>query len=56
MIGNVNLVNTTDWKNIDILFISPQMIDYVQSQKDVFDYYDINPEIIMIDDFDYLLK
>jgi hypothetical protein len=54
LIGNLNLINTTDWKNIDILFITPQMLDYVLSQKEDHDDYDINPEIIMIDDFDYL--
>ncbi len=30
------------------------MLDYVLSQKEDHDDYDINPEIIMIDDFDYL--
>jgi len=55
-LGNLNLINTTYWKNIDILFITPQMLEYVFSQKDEYDYYDINPEIIMIDDFDYILK
>lgn len=55
-LGNVNLINTTDWKNIDILFISPQMLEYISSYKDSYDYFDINPEIIMVDDFDYILK
>ena len=56
MVGNVNLINTSEWKNIDILFITPPMLEYIQSQKDDVDYFDINPEIIMLDDFDYLVK
>jgi hypothetical protein len=55
-LGNVNLVNTTEWKNIDILFITPQLLEYIFLQKDTYDYFDINPEIIMIDDFDYILS
>ena len=55
-LGNVNLINTTEWKNIDILFITPQMLEYISSQKDSFDYFDMNPEIILVDDFDYILK
>ena len=56
LLGNVNMINTTLWKNIDILFVTTHMLEYVFNQKDKFDYYDINPEIIIIDDFDYILK
>ena len=56
LIGNVNLINTTDWKHIDMLFITPQMLEYVLGQKDEYDYFDINPEVIMVDDFDYVIK
>jgi hypothetical protein len=31
------------------------MLEYISSQKDVYDYFDINPEIILVDDFDYIL-
>jgi hypothetical protein len=54
--GNINLINTTDWRNIDMLFITPQMLEYVLASKDEYDYFDINPEIIMVDDFDYIFK
>lgn len=54
--GNINLINTTDWNKIDILFITPQMLEYVLASKDEYDYFDINPEIIMVDDFDYIFK
>jgi hypothetical protein len=54
--GNINLINTTEWKNLDMLFITPQMLDYVLTQKDEYDYFDINPEVIMIDDFDFIIR
>jgi hypothetical protein len=52
----LNLINSTNWKNIDVLFTSPNMMDLVMSNKDSYDYFDINPEIVIIDDFDYMLK
>lgn len=56
IMGNVNLVNTTTWKNIDILFITPLVLAFIFEQKDDFDYFDINPEIILIEDFDFIIK
>jgi hypothetical protein len=52
----LNLINSTDWKKIDILFTSPNMMDLVLNNKDSYDYFDINPEIVLIDDFDFILK
>lgn len=52
----VNLINTTEWKYIDVLFTTPNMLDVVMGIKDIYDYYDINPEVIFIDDFDYYIK
>ena len=56
LIGNINLMNTTDWRHLDMLFITPQMLEYVLAQKDDYDYFDINPEVVMVDDFDYVIK
>ena len=53
-ISKMNLTNNTNWANTDILFSTPMMYDYISVLKDRFDYFDINPEIIVIDDFDYL--
>jgi hypothetical protein len=52
----VNLICATNWNNIDILFISLNMIDFVINQKDSFDYFDVNPEIIYFDDYNYMIK
>jgi len=54
-ISKMNLVNNTKWTNTDILFSTPIMYEYISVIKDRFDMFDINPEIIYIDDFDYLL-
>jgi hypothetical protein len=52
----LNLINSTEWKKIDFLFTSPNMMELAMSNKDNYDYFDINPEIIVIDDYDYILK
>ncbi len=52
----MNLVNSTEWNKIDILFTSPNMLNLIMSIKDKFDYYDINPECVVIDDFDYIMR
>ena len=52
----INLINSSDWKKIDILFTSPNMLNLVMNMKEKHDMYDINPEMIIIDDFDYMIK
>jgi hypothetical protein len=52
----IGLINATEWKKVDILFASLSMMDLVVSNKENYDSYDINPEIVIIDDFDYILK
>ncbi len=55
MVSSLNLVNTAEWENIDILCITPDLLQFILSTKHEYDFYDINPEVIMIDDFDYLI-
>ena len=55
-ICKINLLLNTKWAQNDIMFISPVMLEFVMNNMDEFDKYDINPEIVLIDDFDYLIK
>ena len=55
-ICKINLLLNTIWDNNDIMFISPVMMEFVMNNLDEFDKYDINPSIIYIDDYDYLLS
>lgn len=54
-ICKINLLLNTQWNLNDILFISPVMMEFVMNNLDIYDKFDINPEIIYIDDFDYLI-
>jgi hypothetical protein len=49
------MINTTEWKYLDVLFITPHLLEYVLSQKEIYDPHDINPEIVYFDDFDLML-
>lgn len=55
-ICKINLLLNTQWKQNDILFISPIMMEFVLNNLDNFDKFDINPEMIVLDDFDYMTQ
>jgi superfamily II DNA/RNA helicase len=48
-------VNNASWKLTDILITTPLVLSHIIDKKDKFDPYDMNPEIIVIDEFDELL-
>ena len=49
-------MNNTSWSNIDVLLTTPNMLEYTTRQKENYDPFDINPEVIIIDDFDCMIK
>lgn len=53
-ICKINLLLNTQWQLNDIMLISPVMMEFVMNNLEDFDKFDINPEIILIDDFDAL--
>lgn len=55
-ICKINLLLNTKWSNNDMMFISPIMMDFVMNNLEEYDKFDINPDIILINDFDYYIK
>jgi hypothetical protein len=55
-ICKINLLLNTQWALNDIMFISPVMMEFVLNNLDACDKFDINPEVIVVDDFDYLMS
>lgn len=55
-ICKINLLLNTKWSNNDMMFISPIMMDFVMNNLEEYDKFDINPDIIVINDFDYYIK
>jgi len=51
-----NLILNSEWDNLDIMFATTKMTKFILLRKELFDPFDINPEIIIIDDFDYILE
>jgi superfamily II DNA/RNA helicase len=51
-----NVINNANWKLTDILIASPVVMNHILDHKDKFDPYDINPSVIVIDEFDEILS
>ena len=49
------MVNNASWKLTDILLTTPVVMSHILDSRDKFDPYDINPAVIVIDEFDELL-
>ncbi len=51
-----NVVNNASWKLTDVLITTPIIMSHIIDQRDKFDPYDINPAVIVIDEFDELIQ
>jgi len=51
-----NVVNNASWKLTDILLTTPVVMSHILDSRDKYDPYDINPAVIVIDEFDELLQ
>ena len=49
------MVNNASWKLTDILLTTPVVMSHILDSRDKYDPYDINPAVIVIDEFDELL-
>jgi len=48
------LILNSDWENLDVMISTTNLAKYILLRKEQYDPFDINPEIIILDDFDYL--
>ena len=51
-----NVINNASWKLTDVLLATPVVMSHILDNKDKYDPYDINPAVIVIDEFDELLQ
>jgi superfamily II DNA/RNA helicase len=51
-----NVINNASWKLTDVLLATPVVMSHILDSKDKFDPYDINPAVIVVDEFDELLQ
>lgn len=54
-ISMLNQINNSDWRSIDAMFTTPHMLDFIEHSLNECDPYDINPEIVFIDEFDSVI-
>lgn len=54
-ISYTNVINNASWKITDILITTPVVMSHIIDTKDKYDPYDINPAVIVVDEFDELL-
>jgi hypothetical protein len=50
-----NVINNASWKLTDILLATPVIMTHILDSKEKYDPYDINPAVIVVDEFDELL-
>jgi hypothetical protein len=50
------VINNASWKITDILLATPVVMSHILESKDKYDPYDINPAVIVVDEFDDLLQ
>ena len=50
-----NVLNNASWRLTDILLATPVVMTHILEKKEKFDPYDINPAVIVVDEFDELL-
>lgn len=46
------MVNNASWKITDMLLVTPVVMAHIIDKQDKCDPYDINPAIVVIDEFD----
>ena len=51
-----NVINNASWKLTDILLATPVVMSHIIDHKDKYDPYEINPAVVVIDEFDELLQ
>ena len=51
-----NVINNASWKITDVLLATPVVMSHILESKDKYDPYDINPAVIVVDEFDELLQ
>lgn len=51
-----NMVNNASWRLTDILLATPVVLGHILDSKEKYDPYDINPALIVVDEFDELLQ
>lgn len=51
-----NLVNTVNWRKLDVLVGSPTQLDNIIKAKNRTDAYDLNPKYLVIDEFDQIMN
>jgi hypothetical protein len=49
------VINNASWKLTDVLLATPVVMGHMLETKEKYDPYDINPAVIVIDEFDELL-
>jgi len=50
-----NVVNTVSWGEVDILVTTPGQLEDIMAVKDKKDPYNLNPRIVVVDEYDILL-
>lgn len=50
------MINNASWKISDVLLATPIVMSHILDYKDKYDPYDINPAVIVIDEFDELMQ
>ena len=50
-----NVMNNAAWKITDVLLITPVVMSHILEKKEKSDPFEINPAVIVIDEFDELL-
>ncbi|TNV86152.1 hypothetical protein FGO68_gene15481 [Halteria grandinella] len=51
-----NVINNASWKLTDMLLVTPVVMSHILQSKEKYDPYDINPAVIVVDEFDELLQ
>lgn len=52
--GMINVINNASWKSTDIILATPTVLCHIIEIKEKYDPYDINPKVIVLDEFDSL--
>jgi len=50
-----NVMNNASWKITDMILVTPIVMSHIIENKDKIDPFDINPAIVVVDEFDELL-
>lgn len=50
-----NVINNASWRITDIILATPIVMSHIIENKEKYDPYDINPQVIVVDEYDELL-